>query len=363
MKFECKSPVLIKSIRQVSKAKSKQKSQSYLQDIHVELENHLLTIRATNLELFCEKTIPVKGIINGKCILQGESILRIISVFQSEDIILYCELNDGVFSIKTENSLIEIKTTNYEDFPTLPPQGEDLGEIEKETFIDLIKSVSFCSATTEIKPEISSVFIYTKDNFLYSVATDSYRLAEKKVENINNLNISFMIPEKHIGDIVQIINEEEGVLSISKKENIVTLGNSNLTLSIQTIVGNFPDYKQLFPKDFTTSAVMDKNELQKAITLSTFFNENYSQLELIVSENKTTIHSKSESLGQVTKTIESKKEGDDIESKYNNKYFLDVLPYIQGENIECKWTTPNKPMFIQSKADISFIYLLMPLNK
>jgi DNA polymerase-3 subunit beta len=363
MKFECKGEVFIKAVQQVSRARSKTLSQQFLQDIHIEVMNHLLTLRATNLELFCEKSIPVKGVVNGACLLQGETLLRIISTFNSKDITLVCELIDGVFTITTEKGVIEIKTTPYEDFPTLPSQGEQLGSLPKEAIAILLKEVSFCSASTDIKPEISSVFLYTKDSLIYAVATDSYRLAEKTIPNDKDLEFSFLIPQKHIGEILQIIQEEEGELILSRNQSILSLTGSTLTLSIHTITGHFPDYRQLFPKEFTTTITLSKEELQKALLLTTFFNEQYSQVECIFTDNKCTLHSRSEKVGQVTHTITTIKAGEDIEVKYNNKFFLEVLPRIEGDTLVCSFTTPNKPVFMRGKQDVTFTYLLMPLNR
>ena len=363
MKFECKGNVFIQAVEQVARARSKTQSQQALQDIHLNISAHLLTLRATNLELFCEKSIPVKGIINGSCLLQGETLLRIISTFNSKDITFVCELIDSVFTITTEKGVIEIKTTPYEDFPTLPAQGEHIGSLTKEEISSLLRDVSFCSASTDIKPEISSVFIYTKDKDIYSVATDSYRLAEKKINNEKDLDFSFLIPQKHIGDILQIINNEEGDILLSKHESILSLSSQTITLSINTITGHFPDYKQLFPKEFTTTVTLSKEELQKALLLTTFFNEQYSQVECVFTDTKCTVHSKNEKVGQVTHTIEIQKEGDDIEVKYNNKFFLEALPHLEGDSITCLFTTPNKPVCIQSKQDLRFTYLLMPLNR
>jgi DNA polymerase-3 subunit beta len=108
---------------------------------------------------------------------------------------------------------------------------------------------------------------------------------------------------------------------------------------------------------------VSKEELQKALLLTTFFNEQYSQVECIFTENKCTLHSKSEKVGQVTHTISTLKEGEDIEVKYNNKFFLEVLPHIEGDAMICMFTTSMKPLFIQSKQDTTFTYLLMPLNR
>lgn len=363
MKFECKGEVFITSIQQVSRACSKTKSQSYLQDIHLHLEDHLLTLRATNLELFCEKSIPVKGLMNGTCIIHGETLLRVLSTFQSHDSTLSCELQDGVFSITTAKGIIEIKTTPYEDFPTLPQQGTILGTISKQNLITLFKEVSFCAATTEIKPEIASVYMYSKDDLIYSVATDSYRLAEKTVHNDSGLECSLLIPQKHINDILQIITNEEEVLTFYLYESILSIVSTNLTLSIHTITGQFPDYKQLFPKEFLTTVSFLKEELQKTLTLTTFFNEQYSQVECIFTKEKSTFHSKNESIGQVTHSVPCIQEGEDIEAKYNNKYFLDGISHIQGSTIICLFTTAHKAMCIRGKEDVSFTYLLMPLNR
>lgn len=363
MKFECKGEVFIKAVQQVSRARSKQQSQNNLQDIHLQLDTHLLSFRATNLELFCEKSIPVKGLTNGSCLLQGETLLRIISTFQSHDTTLVCEFNEGIFSITTEKGVIEIKTTPYEDFPTLPKQGVTIGSLSKETINTLFRETSFCAATTEIKPEIASLYLYTKNDLVYAVATDSYRLAEKTIPNESGIECSLLIPQKHIGEILQIINEEEGDLILSLNESILSITSPSLTLSIHTVTGQFPDYQQLFPKEFTTTIKLQKDELQKALTLTTFFNEQYSQVECIFTENKLTLHSKNESVGQVTQTLTISKEGEDIESKYNNKYFLEVLSHIEGNTITCMFTTANRPMFIRGVQDITFTYLLMPLNR
>ncbi len=363
MKFECKGGALVTAVQQVAKARSKQSGQNYLQDIHFSLDTHQLSLRATNLELFCEKSISVKGIQNGSCILQGETFVRIIPFLQKNDSVLSCELIDGVFSITSENEVIEIKVTPYEDFPTLPPQGNPVGKISKENLTILLKEVSFCAATTEIKPEIASVYLYTKDSTIVSVATDSYRLAEKVLEAPEGLSLSVLIPQKHIADILYIISEESSDLELSLYESILTITTSNLTLCIHTVTGQFPDYKQLFPKEFTTTATLLKEDIQKSLTLTTFFTEQYSQVKCVFTDKSLTLHSKNEAIGQVTNSVPIVKEGEDIEVSYNNRYFLDVLSHITGNTLVCSFTVPQKPVFIQSKEDITFTYLLMPLNR
>lgn len=362
MKFECKGYVLVGAIQQVGKARSHQQTHAYLQDIYLELDNHILTIRATNLEMSCEKSIPVKGIQNGSCIVHGETISKISNFLQSNDATITCELIDGIFSIRKEGGVIEIKTTPQEDFPKLPPQGEHIGTVDIQTFIALIKEVSFCAATTEIKPEIASVYIYQHEESLVAVATDSYRLAEKRIQLQNPFTTSLLIPQKHINDIVSILQDEEGDVVVSKHEGIVNFTHETTTLCVHIITGQFPDYRQLFPKEFTTTATILKEDLQKTLNITTYFTENYAQVKCILTNNTLTLHSRNEALGQATYSIQATQTGGDIEAQYNNRYFLDVLPHISGNQVHLSFTTQERAMFI-SGNDATFTYLLMPLNR
>lgn len=364
MKFECKSGILVSVVSSVSKARSKQTSQSYLQDIYLELDNHLLTLRATNLEISCEKSVSVKGIQNGKCIIKGDTFVKIIQILQTQDEPLICELIDGVFSITRKTGVIELKTTPYEDFPTLPQQGELIGSLPASTITTIIRDVSFCAATTEIKPEIASVYLYTQGKDIISVATDSYRLAEKITTINQQLSFSILIPQKYLSEIISILSEEQGTISLYINEGILTcVSETGLTLCIHIITGQFPDYKQLFPKTFTTTVQIQKEDLYKTLTLTTYFTENYSQVKCVFANNTLTVHSRSETIGQTTNTIPSKQEGNDIEVTYNNKYFLDVLSHLENTTINLSFTTPNRPVFISSSNNTTFTYLLMPLTR
>src|SRR5574343_470463 len=134
MKFECIASNLSSALLQVSKARSKSSLNPLLQCIYLEVDEYNLIIRATNLEIVCEKTITIK------------SVDQII-----------CEVTGGVLTITSGKDVLEIKLFNEEDFPKLPSSGEVKTSIHSKIFTSLVRDVSFCSATTDIKPDIASV--------------------------------------------------------------------------------------------------------------------------------------------------------------------------------------------------------------
>jgi len=378
MKFEINSINFSKLITQINKIKNKNNLNPNFNNVYFELNENLLTVRVINLEINYENTIPVKGLINGKCLLNREIILKISNSFSNLDINIVCELINGLFNITFQKNKINLKTQPNEDFPNLPKPGKFITNINLKKFINLIKLTSFCAASTEIKPEISSVYLYSKNNELYSVATDSFRLSEKKtnfkIDEENDLNI--LISKQSINEIINLLensildnnnkNLNNHELNIYKNENTLTFESQNTIITTRSINGNFPDYKQLFPKTWTTKIKLQKEDLKNTLNLSTVFVNNYSYVDLDLDiENKILkIKSKNDLIGSLEKEIIlSEATGENIQVSYNSGYFLESLSHLDGPQIEIMFTTTNRPMFFRSVLDNSLTCLLMPLNR
>ena len=374
MKFEINSIKLFKAINQVGKARNKNNINQLLNNIYIKVEDNSLIMRATNLELTCEKSISIKGLVNGECLVNGEILTKISNYFSNIDTVISCELIDNNLNISYLKNKLQLKTIELDEFPKIPKAGNFLTTINLKTYINLIRSVSFCAATTEIKPEISSIYLYSKNNELFSVATDSFRLAEKKI--IFNINteeeINILISQKNINEKLSIleglIESDEDTIDIFHNENILTIQKENTILAIRSINGNFPDYRQLFPKEFNTKIIVNKSEIKNILNLSTVFVNNYSYIDLEIDLENKLIKSKSKndkigSLEKELNILEVELEGGNLEVSYNSNYFLDGISQINSEELELIFTTSNKPVFIKNSKDESFTYLLMPLNK
>jgi len=132
-------------------------------------------------------------------------------------------------------------------------------EIESKKLVEGIKSVFYSSSVSDIKPEISSVFMYTNNDNLIFVSTDSFRLAEKKVKIKGLEEIpGILIPFKNTGEILKIFGEIPGVLKVCFNKNQISFSSDNIYLTSRIIDGIFPDYRQIIPKDLLTEVVVLK---------------------------------------------------------------------------------------------------------
>ncbi|MEK7113627.1 MAG: DNA polymerase III subunit beta, partial [Patescibacteria group bacterium] len=225
MKLECGIEKLKNGILQVEKITGKNLTLPVLSSILLIAGGKSLKLRATNLSLGIEIEIPAKIEKEGIMAITGSTLASIFSNFIQNDIV-YLEGDDGNLSVKTKKSKIKLKGQAHEDFPTIPLVDGKTFEIEAKKLVEGVKSVYYSSSPSDIKPEISSVYVYTNDENLIFVSTDSFRLAEKKVKvkGIDEIQ-GIMIPFKNISEIIRIFGEVNDTVKVCFNKNQISFSS------------------------------------------------------------------------------------------------------------------------------------------
>ena len=383
MKFKCIYEDISKAIMSITKVNSKSSVFPIIELIHIEANDNDIVFRATNLELILEVSIKAKIEMKGKFVINYNNISKIINIVKSE--IIEFELIDNILHINSGKSKIKLQTSVYEDIPHLPvvdaikniKDGNESLNLKKEYFVDGVKKVMFAVANTEIKPEISSIYIYNKNNFLYTVATDTFRLAENKIaidSDWSDNKISLLVPGKSMNIIIPIIeNIRDEYIDINKYEDGIIIGSQNVFIAVRTINGNFPDYTQLYPKEWLGVISVEKIALVTNLNATVLFKDSYSYSKISIIDQNIKIQTNNNNIGSFESEIdiqnptEEYKQSDlskiEIEANYNSSLLLEGLNKIESNKINMYYTTPNKAVFIKAVNNSNFTYLLMPLNK
>ena len=365
MKLECKIEDIKNAISQTERITGKNLTLPVLNAILLVASGKSLKLRATNLSLGVEIEIGAKVEKEGVVAVSGSILAGIFSnVFQNENI--YLEDSNGNLLIKTKKSQIKLKSQQSDDFPTIPLVSGTVLEIEAKKFMDGIKSVYYSSAFSDIKPEISSVYIYSNEENLVFVSTDSFRLAEKKIKVKNLKEISgILIPFKNVPEILRILGEFQGEIKICFNKNQISFSVDGIYLTSRVIDGVFPDYRQILPKENKTEAVVLKQDLLNALKLSNIFSDKFNQVNLIIKpkEKIFELSSQNNDVGENKTFLDAAVSGEDVEVSFNYKYFLDCLQSVTTDSVSIKLNQSIKPMVINSVSDHSFTYLIMPMNR
>lgn len=366
MKIECIKERLGEAVSRAEKIAGKNTTLPVLSGLYLKAENNTLSIRATNLDLCISMVIPAKVEEEGEVVVPAQILSSLISSLQKEKSITF-ELKGQTLLVKTGNTEAVIKILTTEDFPLIPIIKDDEAFLlpAKDLVLGL-RSVNYAAAVGSMKPELSSIYLAYDGKDLLFAATDSFRLAEKRIKIKNIPHFKYiLIPQKNVQEIIRIFDSVEENISISIQENQAAFWGGGIYLTSRIIDGIFPDYKQIIPKETTSSVVVLKQDLSSSLKTALIFSDAFNQLHLKLSSSKKVfeIESKNSNVGENTYSVPAVIEGEDLEINVNHKYFTDSFQSIATDTILIKFNGLTKPILMEGVGDKTFMYLVMPMNR
>ena len=192
-----------------------------------------------------------------------------------------------------------------------------------------------------IKQEIASVYIYTKDNSIYFVSTDTFRLSEMRflLEDGLKDDISFIVPIKSVEKILRVLDgSSDPDISIHIDNDVIYLSTKNITVKTNNISGNFPDYKNIMPTNFETEITFLKADLANFLKKARLFSNNLNKISF-------TIKGKTNEL-----------------PAFNYRYINDAISSIADDRVTFSFTESQaNPLIVRGADDTNLTALISPL--
>jgi len=370
MKITCLQENLKKALNIVERIIGRNLTLPILNNLLLSAEDgKKIKVSSTNLEI---------GIIcwlNGKIEEKGSITVpaRLISSFVNN-------LPNKKIEIKSRDKQLELRCEKYkgvlkgmsaEEFPIIPKiSGEPILKIKGNILKDAFSQVVEMAAVSESRPEISGICLNFENNLLKLAATDSFRLAEKKIEvslDLKNNQIKnnyIIIPQRTVGEIIRILGEDdvEVKLVISNNQVLFDLDNSQVISRI--IEGQYPNYQQIIPKSFQTQAVVDRKELINNIRIASLFSSKINDIEVSVEPKKSIIEvsANNADVGENKSKIDAKIEGKSVKIVFNHRYLMDGLNNILSDKVVIGFNSGSNPAVVRPVGDNSYTYVVMPIK-
>jgi DNA polymerase-3 subunit beta len=199
MKIEVQTKKLKDAIGLAEKISGKHATLPVLSCILFEIKKGEAVLRATNLDMGIEITVPAKVEGEGSVAIPAHVISSLISQLPDQNPTITLELSSGNILVTSARSKGVIKTVPADDFPSIPRVAEEPVSLTADILVKGLRSVWYSASVSSVKPELSSVYIYRDEENLVFAATDSFRLAERKVKAPASANTGdILIPFKNI---------------------------------------------------------------------------------------------------------------------------------------------------------------------
>lgn len=367
MKIECIKEKLRGGVMSAEKMTGKNLSLPVLGAVLIEAGDEGLLVKATNLDLGVELAIPAKVEKKGSVAVSGAILGNFLSAIGEEHSIRLESVNDNL-AITSDHHSTLLKSLPTADFPTIPrlSDGESF-EIPAARLVGGLRAVCYSASISDMKPEIASVYVYGEGSSLVFVATDSFRLAEKKVDlgSGGGITSHMLIPVRNALEIVRIFDGSEADVTVRFNKNQVSLETPGVYLTSRLVSGNFPNYRQIVPSTKKTSAVVAKRDFSGALKLAQIFSDKFSQVQfkVVPGEKLLEIGSKNSDTGENTTTVDATLDGEDLGINFNVKYILDCFQSIPEDSLSLDFNGSGRPMIVRGLGNASFLYLVMPMNR
>lgn len=362
MKLQVTQENLSKALASVGRTASAKSTLPILSNVLLKTVGNRLSIAATNLDIGITHHIGSKIHEEGSITVPARLTQDFVSSLPSGVIDL--ELEDNKLHISTEKYRSTINGVSAEDFPVMPEisKGSSI-QIAAQTIKDSLSQVIIAASNDEARPVLTGIFMHTHDGNLYFVATDSYRLAERKVMKLKD-DVKLLVPASAMQDLLRILPDDAENVEVTYDEQQVCFRAGDVELVTRMIDGEYPNYKNLIPSDFEHRATLERSEFVNITKVSSLFaRESAGSITLSTNEkdSELSITSIASQVGDNTAAATADVQGEGAIT-LNSRYVLDALNVFHGKTITLCFNGKLEASQLVDPTDDGYKHIVMPLK-
>lgn len=324
-----------------------------------------IKMRATNLETGIDLKLEGECASKGVVAIPATILQQIASSFTHDGKITLEHTGDTV-SLTSGTGKSSIKTVPYDDFPSIPfPENPKNKIVLSGTVLkNLFTSIASCASSSMVRPELASIHLAIEGGALTAVATDSFRLAEKKVQLSNKgMQGKFLIPAKNALEIAQALPNDD-IIMLFDEHQCAFVSPAGMLVSRLTNA-MYPDYHQIIPKESIVEAVVLRKDFENALKRTMIFSDSFQKIRITFDPKKNTFSffARNTDIGESSETLSARISGSALELSFNHRYLSAVLALTGSESLSLTAAGIGRPLIIKGVGDASFLYLVSPMNQ
>lgn len=355
---------LAHALSKVSGVVEKRNAIDILACVNIKVQHGEIRLMATDLDVSVFASFSGNVLTEGEVKVAAHILHDIIRKLPVEFTINFTVNSTGKLLISCGNANFSLPTVVSNKFPSLDEDNykHDFALISADLYKLLIKT-KFAISLDDTRYNLNGIHMYTDENFLYCVATDSHRLScvtKTKPREISE-KFSVIIPRKAVIELLKILDQSDKV-SIKLSERKIKFTCGEYVLISKLIDGTFPDYKSVVPTNYDKHIVIESKKLSDVIDrVSVVVSDKVKSITLSLQEDKLTLYSNSQECSDATESIDIEYKNVSIVIGFNSRYLIDALSCIKNR---CKlsFIDGNSATQITDEDDLSVLYIVMPMR-
>jgi DNA polymerase-3 subunit beta len=360
---------LARGLSVVSRAVSTRSTLPVLANVLLKTEDAGLKLTATNLEIGITYWVAGKIDSDGATTVPAKLLTDYVNALQGGERV-DLELTAGeTLHLRAGRYESHLKGIDADEFPQIQTAGErPTTRIAQNVLRQALEETAFAAASDEARPILTGVLARFEGETLTLAAADNYRIAVKTIPILDAVpDTSVVIPARALNELVRILADVDEPVDVilAQARNQVLFHLEGIDLVSRLIDGQFPNYQQVLPQSHTTRAILDREELLRAVRPAALIaHESANIVKLQISANGEagiTVSANAE-IGDHVGQVEAAVEGDGTTIAFNARYLADVLTNVDAEQFALELNGPLSPGVFKPVGDDRYVHVVMPVR-
>ncbi len=369
MKLSVMQENLARGLSVVSRAVSSRSTLPVLANVLLKTEDAGLKLTATNLEIGITYWVPGKIESDGATTVPARLLTDLVSSLPAGDRV-DLELQAGdTLHVKSGRFETHVKGIDADEFPAIQTAGErPTTRIAQNVLRKALSEVTFAAASDEARPILTGVLARFEGDQLTLAAADNYRIAVRTIPVLDAVpDTSVVIPARALNELARVLADVEEPVDVvlAGGRNQVLFHLEGVDLVSRLIDGQFPNYQQVLPQSHNTRAVLDREELLRAVrpaALIAHESANIVKLQIGGDGDAGITVSANAEVGDHVGAVEAAVEGDATTIAFNARYLADVLTNVDADSFALELNGPLSPGVFKPIGDDRYVHVVMPVR-
>lgn len=370
MKLTIERAALLRTLAHVQSVVERRNTIPILSNVLIEADNGRLRLTATDMDLTIVDAVAADIGDAGATTAPAHTFYDIVRKLpEGAQIEISTGGDDARLALRAGRSRFTLATLPKEDFPAHSEADlQHRFQLQPKELQNLIDRTRFAISTEETRYYLNGIYVHASQGdggALRAVATDGHRLARFEMPLPDGAADipGVIVPRKTVNEVRKLLDEADEPIEISLSDTRIRFAIGETVLSSKLIDGTFPDYERVIPTGNDKVVKVDCRTFEEAVDrVSTISTEKSRAVKLAIDDGTVTLSATSPENGTATEEVEVSYSGPGLEIGFNSRYLLDIAHQIEGDSAEITLADAASPTIVRDAADMSALYVLMPMR-
>lgn len=354
------------ALNTVSRAVSPKASMPVLSGILLTAQGGKLTGTGYDLDMAIETSIPASIEGEGAVVLPAKQVAEIVKRLPRPEVTLTAEGNS--VKIQAGRATFDLLSMKAADYPALPTAEGAQVILPADVLKQTVGKVGFAAAADDSRAVLTGVLVAMSQGDLTMTATDSFRLATRKVKAAGEM-APVVLPAKFLNELERAASAEVRLV-LGAAWVQATVGNTRYISRL--LEGEFPNVGRVMPNEASipTWVTADRDELLGAIErVSVMCVDDLAAVQLTLDEDThdhLLVTSTNPAVGEAREELvifsDCADGHDSMTVALRPRYLREALRAATGKDARLGYTDNRKPILIRDE-DEGYRYVVMPVMK